>query len=145
MENLIVDANIVFSGILNTNSKIADILLNSDKIKIIAPNFLRIEIKKYHNKIAKYLKVSIEEVQEIEFHLTKNITFIAEEIIPLNFWINAENLTKDVDVNDTPYIAYSLFYNYKIWTGDKKLIKGLKNKNFQNTISTTDLHKKLFL
>jgi len=47
---IIVDANIIFSAILNTNGKIGDILLNSHKIfEFIAPRFLKEEIRKYHN------------------------------------------------------------------------------------------------
>ena len=42
---IIVDANIVFSGILNTNGKIGDLLINSKKqFEFIAPDFLRTEI-----------------------------------------------------------------------------------------------------
>lgn len=39
---IVVDANIIFSGLLNTNGKIGDLLINSDKIlNFIAPEFLR--------------------------------------------------------------------------------------------------------
>jgi len=42
----IVDANIVFSGILNTNGKIADLLINSKQyFTFIAPYFLRRETR----------------------------------------------------------------------------------------------------
>ena len=45
---VIVDANIVFSGILNSNGSIGDLLINSGHIfNFIAPDFLRIEIKIY--------------------------------------------------------------------------------------------------
>jgi predicted nucleic acid-binding protein len=43
---IIVDANIVFSAILNTNSKIADILLNSKgTFSFLAPDFLETELR----------------------------------------------------------------------------------------------------
>ncbi|WP_436410293.1 PIN domain-containing protein [Parapedobacter flavus] len=46
---LIVDANIVFSGILNTDGKIGDLLINSvGYLKFIAPEYLRKEIKKHY-------------------------------------------------------------------------------------------------
>lgn len=45
---IIVDANIVFSAILNTNGKIGDILINGGKrFEFIAPDFLRYEIKSH--------------------------------------------------------------------------------------------------
>jgi predicted nucleic acid-binding protein len=38
---IVVDANIIFSGILNSNGKIGDLLINSDKMfSFIAPDFL---------------------------------------------------------------------------------------------------------
>lgn len=59
--------------------------------------------------------------------------------IPENKWILAENIAKDIDNKDTPYIAFSLFYKCKIWSGDKVLRNGLKNKGFKNVISTEEL------
>lgn len=53
---IIVDANIAFSAILNTNGKIADLLINCTNVKFIAPDLLRLEIRKYHNKLAKTKK-----------------------------------------------------------------------------------------
>jgi len=42
---LIVDANIVFSGIINSKGKIGDLLINSkNKFDFIAPDFLWNEI-----------------------------------------------------------------------------------------------------
>jgi len=61
--------------------------------------------------------------------------------IPEIKWILAENLVKDIDNKDTPYIAFSLFYKCKIWSGDKALRKGLANKGFKNIISTEELFK----
>ena len=49
---IIVDANIVFSGILNTNGKIGDLLINSNsQFDFIAPEFLRLEIKSKYDKL----------------------------------------------------------------------------------------------
>lgn len=142
MTRLIVDANLIFSGILNTEGKIADILLNStDKLTFIAPNFLRHEVKKYHWKIAKLSKLTIFEVEEIEYQLFKNITFITEALIPNEFWTKAFALTNGIDVKDTPYVAYGLFFDCKIWTGDKKLQKGLIQKGYNKLILTDELHK----
>jgi len=76
---IIVDANIVFSGILNTKGKIGDLLINSHKlIDFIAPDFLRTEIHKYHSKISALSGLSIEQVIESEFHICKNIHFISD-------------------------------------------------------------------
>lgn len=137
---IIVDANIVFSAILNTNSRIADLLLNSEgTFDFLAPDYLRTELRKYHSKISMISKITIKEIETIECKITKPITFISEIHIPEDKWILAENLTNDVDEKDIPYVAFSLFYNCNIWSGDKVLRKGLENKGFNKIVSTEEL------
>ncbi len=58
---IIVDANMVFSAILNPDSRIGDLLINSGNIfDFIAPDFLRIEIRKHHMKLARLLECTVE-------------------------------------------------------------------------------------
>jgi predicted nucleic acid-binding protein len=45
----------------------------------------------------------------------------------------------NVDVNDTPYIAFAKHFKCKLWTGDKKLIRGLSKKGFTSFITTDEL------
>lgn len=137
---IIVDANIVFSAILNTNSKIADILMNSKGIfDFLAPDYLHIELRKYHSKISKISNLTIGEIENIESKITKPIVFMSGIHIPENKWILAEKMVVDIDPKDTPYVAFSIFYKCKIWSGDKALRKGLENKGFKNIISTEEL------
>ena len=138
----IVDANMVFSGILNTNGKIGDLLINSTPyFTFIAPDFLRTEIRNHYPRLIKISGLTIEEIQEAEFHLYKDINFISEEQIKISNWIAADALVADVDPKDAHYIAYSKQFRCKIWSGDKKLIKGLFVKGFTNFITTAELYK----
>ena len=137
---IIVDANIVFSAILNTNSRIADLLLNSKgRFDFLAPDYLQTELRKYHGKISMISKMSMKEIEIVEYKITKPITFMSGIHIPSTKWIQAEELVKVVDDKDIPYVAFSLFYKCKIWSGDKVLRKGLENKGFKNIISTEEL------
>lgn len=137
---IIVDANIVFSGILKTDGKIGDLLINSRGIfKFVAPDFLRIEIRRHHDKLVKISKVTIEQVLEAEFQICKSINFISDEQISKVNWDLAEELVFDIDKKDVSYIAFSKQFRAKIWSGDKELIKGLAKKRFANFISTNEL------
>jgi predicted nucleic acid-binding protein len=139
---VIVDANIVFSALLNTNGKIADILIKSKKkFQFIAPEFLRLEIKKHHKKIAKLSGLSMEQIGEAEFQIYHTILFISEEQISEKHWNLASLLTHDVDPKDTPYVAYAKHFKCKIWSGDKELIKGLAKKGFTNFVTTNELYE----
>ncbi len=55
--NLIVDTNIIFSAILNTNSRIANILTRySEEIDFYSPTFLLSELAEHQVKLTKILK-----------------------------------------------------------------------------------------
>jgi predicted nucleic acid-binding protein len=100
---------------------------------------LRSEIFKHYSKLKSISGLSIEQIRESEFLVYKNITFISEQQIKPKNWQLAFELVKDIDPNDTPYIAYCKQFRCKLWSGDKKLIKGLQKKGFKNCISTNDL------
>lgn len=137
---IIVDANIVFSGILNTQGKIGDLLINSKKyFEFIAPDFLRKEIRKHYPRLMKISGLSLKQIQESEFQIYKDISFISEEQIKHSTWIAAYKLVEDVDPNDIQYIAFSKHFKCKIWSGDKKLINGLAKKGYHNFITTEEL------
>lgn len=137
---IIVDANIVFSGILNSNGKIGDLLINSTKyFRFIAPDFLRIEIDKHHPRLCKISGMNVEVVKEAQLQVCKDINFISEEQIKPGFWSAAEKIVADIDPKDTHYIAYSKQFRCKIWSGDKALMRGLSKKGFTNFITTEEL------
>jgi len=137
---VIVDANIVFSGILNTKGKIGDLLINSHGLlDFIAPDFLRKEIRKHYNRLIKISGLSAAELVESEFQICKDITFISEEQVSDTNWLAAFDLVKDIDEKDVHYIAFTKQFDRKIWSGDKQLIKGLKRKGFHNFLSTDEL------
>ena len=56
--------------------------------------------------------------------------------ILLNEKINlqAEELCKDVDIKDSPYVALSLFLNKPLLTRDKPLFNHLKSNGFINVL-----------
>lgn len=138
---IIVDANIVFSGILNSDGKIGDLLINSGEyFSFIAPDFLRTEISRHHARLSKISGMTVDQVKEAEFQICKDITFISAEQIKKSIWLVAERLVKDIDPKDTHYIAYSKHFKCKIWSGDKTLIKGLAKKGFNNFITTEKLY-----
>lgn len=139
---LIVDANIVFSGILNSKGKIGDLLINSQKyLEFIAPDFLRGEIFKHYARLCKISGLTYDQVRESEFQVCKDITFISEEQIRLSTWLESEKLVVDIDSKDTHYVAYSKHFRCKIWSGDKVLMNGLSKKGFTNFITTDELFK----
>jgi predicted nucleic acid-binding protein len=139
---IIVDANIIFSAILNTDGKIGDVLLNSHNIyEFIAPRFLKDEIRKYQKKILLISGYSNSELLEVEDKVYKPISFISEVHIPLSIRVSSEHLVKDIDPKDVAYVAFAKYFRCKLWSGDKALRNGLVKKGFTNIINTDELFK----
>ena len=137
---IVVDANIIFSGILNSNGKIGDLLINSNKFfSFIAPDFLRTEIYNHHDKLIKISNLTLAQILESEYQIYKSITFISEEQISIESWQFADNLVSDIDSKDIIYIAYAKQFKCQLWTGDKKLINGITKKNYHNVLTTDNL------
>lgn len=137
---IVVDTNILFSAILNTNGKIGDLLLNSDDVfQFYSPVYATDELKVHHDKLEKLSKLSFDEIETIKVLLFKHIRFVNSAIIPLDIWLYAENTMSDIDPNDTEFLALAEYIDCFIWTGDKKQHNKLLAKNIRKTILSTDL------
>ena len=140
MTKLIVDSNIIFSAILNVNSRIGQILLTSDNAyDFYAPKYVRDEIWNHQQKLKKIAKLDDNDFLEVYELILKNITILDHSIAGKTNYKKAFELCKDVDLDDIPFVAFSLYLKCKLWTGDKKLIKGLKDKGFNKIVMTNDL------
>ncbi|MBA7556990.1 hypothetical protein ES705_49718 [subsurface metagenome] len=141
---IVVDTNVVFSAILNSQSWIGQILLYSDKsVKFYSPKFLQAEIQDHFQKIKKITKLYDSELYELIDTLYTKIHFISEELIPKESLVIADELTKDVDFDDVMFVALSIHLNCKLWTGDKVLMNSLRLKGFKKFITTQELIEKL--
>lgn len=141
---IVVDTNIVYSAILNSQSWIGQILLHSDKsIKFYSPHYLQVEIQWHFQKIKSRTKLLDYEIYELIEVLYTKIHFISEEFIPKETLLIADVLTKDVDFDDVMFIALALHLNCRLWTGDKVLVKALNQKGYKRFISTQEMIEKL--
>lgn len=137
---IIVDTNIVFSAILNSNSRIGKILLNSkEHFQFFTCNYLKDEIQRHRNKLLKITRLTKDEIIELEELLTRKITFIDERLIPPSILAKTEVQLKAIDTNDTVFVALTKHLQGKLWTGDMQLYKGLKAKRFKDIILTSEL------
>ncbi len=69
--NFVVDTNIVFSAVLNTNSRIAGILTEyQGVVNFYSPTFLLLELDKHRDKLTNILKVGSQDVLELQHLVT---------------------------------------------------------------------------
>ena len=137
----VIDTNIAFSAVLNTESKIGDLIMNSHGIfEFHACDTLRSELKKHRPKLLEFSKSSEEQLNQSEYQITNCLEFTNEALIPFEFWIKAANLVRDVDMNDIAFVTLAEFLGIKLWTGDRELMKGLAKKGYTNFITTDQLY-----
>lgn len=137
---VVVDTNIVFSSILNSNGLIGELLFNSeDQFEFFSSEFIIDELTKYKAKLQALTKMSEDKIDVSIHQVLKNVELISLEALSETHWSRAYELVVDVDENDTPFLATAIGIKASIWTGDKKLINGLRAKGFQYIYSTAEL------
>jgi predicted nucleic acid-binding protein len=140
MKIIIVDANILFSALLNVNSQIGSLLLTSRRyFQFYATEHLRLELERHQSKIAKAADLPFEDVEVLLGKLFQHIQFVAEDSVPFEFWQKSAVLVRDIDPDDISYVALTEFLDGRLWTGDVKLRKGLIAKGYDKCISTKEL------
>jgi predicted nucleic acid-binding protein len=140
--NVIADTNIIISALISPKGKESDIILNPVyDFKKYTCNFLFDEILKHKAKILKTAGLKDADFFEVYFNISSRIRFINEEQIPHAAWNEALAFTTGIDESDTPFVALSLYLDGYLWTGDKKLIRGLSARGFQKILTTTDIIK----
>ena len=142
MTNIIIDSNIVFSALLNINSRIGQILINGHNYyDFFSPEYVRFEILEHKEKIKTIAKLTDNEFLETYELIIRNIVVLNHNLIPIECLRRAEGLCKSVDIDDTVFVAVCEFINGKLWTGDLKLIKGLSDKGYKQLIRTEELYQ----
>lgn len=137
---IIVDTNIVFSALLNSESSIAQFLIyNHPRFQFYSCDYLQTEILKHRDKLLKLTKLSKSELLELERYVTNNIKFINHHLLPQQLIKETQIQLQNIDPFDVPFVALAKHLDAKLWTGDKKLYNPLKEQNFENIISTREL------
>lgn len=138
---IIVDTNVVFSAILSPSGKIGQILIYGRKqFEFYAPNLVKVEVKRHRNKI-----IQLGELTDTDFEDTRDdifdcLTFISEEQIPYEYWQEAIPLVRDTDMDDIAFVVLSEYLDAQLWTGDKKLLKGLSSMGFTKGVTTDEIY-----
>jgi predicted nucleic acid-binding protein len=124
---IVVDTNIVFSTLRNSNPTRDGIFFSQD-IEIFSVPRLWQELhgEKKQKKLGKNPKRHLADRQVIEEYLNKQI-IIVEKPEPV-YWNIAYDLCVDIDPNDIDFVALALQLHCPLWTGDQELKDGLLAK-----------------
>ena len=137
---IIVDTNIVFSALLNSNGRIGNLLLDSrEYFEFYSCKFLQKEMFHHLPKIQKYSNLNRDDLFELLYLVESRIFFIDENLLPNKIITEAMHLVADIDSDDVAFVALNSHLNGLLWTGDKKLMNGLKQKDYKSVVTTLEL------
>ena len=142
--NLVVDTNIVISALITPEGTISRLLFQDlAGSQLISPHFLFDEIISKYDKIQSITKLSDEDLKELFYLLIKNIDFIDNDLISNENQKKAFTLVSDIDKKDLLFVALSIQTGFSLWSGDLKLIKGLKARGFTSVLETKEIVERI--
>lgn len=127
---VVIDANRIFSELIAANHQLRRAFTSLPKTRFICPKYVFVEIFKHKERIADASGLSEPELLSLLHSILERIEFIDEDSIRLGSWTEAWRLCRDVDENDTAYVALALDQHAELWTGDRVLEVGLRKKGF---------------
>ncbi|MFL5385919.1 MAG: PIN domain-containing protein [Longimicrobiaceae bacterium] len=126
---IVVDANILFSALLRSDSRFAEILLyRGHRFCICESTF--VELFHHKERILSYSRLNETEITALLHVFLSRLVVEREASIPAVYRQEAAALCRDVDPRDEPYVALTLALDGRLWTGDQKLRKGLVARGF---------------
>ena len=141
---IMVDTNIVFSTLLNTNSRLAGLLLQAPPaVRFYTCDHLRLELLRHRPKLLRLTKLTETALTELQELVVGRIRFINEGLLPAAVFRQAEALTQAIDPDDTPFGTLTLHLGATLWTGDLRLYHGLQSQQFAAVVTTADLAQRL--
>jgi predicted nucleic acid-binding protein len=126
---VILDTNILFSALLHTQSQFTRIIVGSGRSFFICESTI-VELFKHKERIVQLSRLSETEVIRLFYTLLRHVTVSKEELIDPASRKKAYELCADIDEADTPHVALTLHLDGLLWTGDKRLRKGLAQRGF---------------
>jgi predicted nucleic acid-binding protein len=134
---VVIDTSVVMSAIMSSHGRVADVLLNPlFRFERYSCYFMPIELFKHKSKLLQYSKLSEPKLLDSTYTTLRKIQLINESQVPSELWLEADELTREIDHKDISFIALSLYLEATLWTLDKKLTTHLKKKGFNNVVNT---------
>ncbi|RLD60811.1 MAG: hypothetical protein DRJ05_03905 [Bacteroidetes bacterium] len=137
---IIIDTNIVFSAVINSQGKIGDFIFKSSNcFHFYSADYLLFELSNHREKLKKLSKLSDARLTKSLYHISRKIRFIDEQIIPREIWVDSEKNVSEIDIDDVNFESMTKYLNGILWIGDKRLHKGLKKSKFIQVMNTNEL------
>ena len=129
-DRVVIDANRLFSDLISGRQRLMSLCQARPDIKFFCPKYVFVELFKHKEVVASATALPEADLLILLHSLLQHIHFFDEDAVSIGCWTEAWRLCRDVDENDTAYVALTLELDGVLWTGDKELESGLRKKGF---------------
>jgi predicted nucleic acid-binding protein len=127
---VVIDANRIFSELIAANHHLRRAFTSLPDTRFLCPKYVFVEIFKHKERIAAASGLPEPELLSLLHSILERIEFIDEDSIRIGSWAESWRLCRNVDENDTAYVALTLDLDAQLWTSDRELEAGLRKKGF---------------
>ena len=136
----VVDTDIAFSCFVRSDTLAAEILLHTPgQLLFFSPLLLTKELQRHRAKLKGASKLGDEALDTATKSLLARIVLMDDAAVSFANRDKALSIATGVDEADAPFIALALELDALLWTGDHRLVRGLRRKGFHHVISTVEL------
>ena len=126
---MVVDTNILFSALLRTRSRFIDTLFGSEH-EFYAAEFAVVELFRHKERIVSVSRLTGTEVADGFENLLRRLHLVKGERVSDDSLRTAIELCAGVDPTDAPHVALTIELDADLWTGDRRLRRGLEARGF---------------
>ncbi|RRA99767.1 PIN domain-containing protein [Larkinella rosea] len=134
--DFVIDANVLFSCLISGRKDYLNLFVNYN---IATPDFVVDELREHQDVILKKTRLPADRFHEFAARIFKDITIIPNFLISTQYYFQAFLLCRDIDPDDTSYLALALQYDVPLLTRDKLLVDGLRARGYTNVILLDEL------
>lgn len=127
---VVIDANRIFSELIAANHHLRRAFTSLPGTRFLCPKYVFVEIFKHKERIVAASGLPEQDLLSLLHSILERIEFIDEDSIRIGSWAESWRLCRDVDENDTAYVALTLDLDARLWTSDRELEAGLRKKGF---------------
>lgn len=100
------------------------------------------EIEDHFDKMVQVSNLTPYEIKTVIGALYQCITFMDDDLIPWDNYVEALRIVRDIDPYDVTFVALNDFMQTTLWTGDQSLNKGLKAKGYERVVNFQDIRNR---
>ena len=127
---VIVDANIAFKCLHSDRGDLRERIGPGGHPQFFSPRFLFVELFKHKDRLTRASGLGETDLLAGLYTLLSRMEFVNEANIPVGTWVEAHRLCKDIDEEDTAYVALTLHLDGRFWTEDEELKSALRARGF---------------